>query len=159
MSSSRQISKQLLLMRGVLLCSKDLPISNMKKLHYLTYENVLMIHDTILRTFGGLAWVKNPWQLESVLHHIQNDEYYPTIIEKASHLFFWLIQFHTFNDGNKRTALLSLHTFFILNEIYLEDFVIKMEDIAIWVAKWEIKKEELIKIFRSMFLSFGYNVS
>lgn len=128
----------------------------MEKIHYLTYENVLMIHETILDTFGGLWGVKNRWQLESVLHHIQNDEYYPTIIEKASHLFYGLIQFHTFNDWNKRTALLSLHTFFVLNEIYLDDFVIKMEDIAIWVAKWEIKKEDLIKIFRSMFISFWY---
>ncbi len=130
-----------------------------KLLTYLTYENVLMIHTVVLETFGGLAGVKNPWQLESVLHHIQNDIYYPTIIEKAAHLFFGLIQFHTFNDGNKRTALLALHTFFVLNEIYLEDFVIKMEDIAIGVAKWEIEKEDLIKIFRSMFLSFDYDIS
>ena len=32
----------------------------MKHIVYLTYENVLMIHDTILRTFGGLTGTKNP---------------------------------------------------------------------------------------------------
>ncbi len=131
----------------------------MKIIHYLTYENVIMIHDYILQIFGWLSGVKNQWQFESLLHHIQNDEYYPDIIDKASHLFFGLIQFHTFNDGNKRTALLSLHTFFVLNNIFLEDFVIKMEDIAIWVAKWELEKDDLKKIFRSMFISFNYQLN
>lgn len=128
----------------------------MQEIKYLTPENILFIHDSVLRVFGGLAWIKNQWQLESVLHHIQNDTYYPTIIEKASHLFFWLIQFHTFNDGNKRTAVTSLQMFFLINEIEIKDLIIKMEDIAIWVAKWEIQKKELSKIFRSMFMSFGY---
>jgi hypothetical protein len=30
-----------------------------------------------------------------------------------------------------------------------------MEDIAVWVAKWEIAKDDLKKIFKSMFISFN----
>ncbi|EKD29911.1 MAG: hypothetical protein ACD_78C00216G0005 [uncultured bacterium (gcode 4)] len=125
-------------------------------IQYFTPEEVIFIHDRLLKTFGGLSGMKNIGQLESLLFHIQNDVYYPTIIEKSAHLFFGIIQFHCFNDGNKRTAVVSLDNFLKLNDIIIEDLIIKMEDIAIGTAKWEMKKEDLEKVFRSMFYSFNY---
>lgn len=127
-------------------------------IQYFATEDVIFIHDTLLKTFGGLPGMKNRGQLESLLSHIQNDIYYPTIIEKSAHLFFGVIQFHCFNDGNKRTAVVSLDNFLKLNNVNIEDFIIKMEDIAIWTAKWELEKTDLEKIFRSMFYSFGYKI-
>ncbi|HBB27061.1 TPA: type II toxin-antitoxin system death-on-curing family toxin [Candidatus Gracilibacteria bacterium] len=125
-------------------------------IQYFTPEEVIFIHDRLLKTFGGLSGMKNIGQLESLLFHIQNDVYYPTIIEKSAHLFFGIIQFHCFNDGNKRTAVVSLDNFLKLNDIIIEDLIIKMEDIAIGTAKGEMKKEDLEKVFRSMFYSFNY---
>lgn len=104
-------------------------------IQYFTPEEVIFIHDRLLKTFGGLSGMKNIGQLESLLFHIQNDVYYPTIIEKSAHLFFGIIQFHCFNDGNKRTAVVSLDNFLKLNDIIIEDLIIKMEDIAIGTAK------------------------
>ena len=51
-----------------------------------------------------------------------------------------------------------LETFFSANGYEIPDFVTKMEDIAVGVAKREVDKEDLKKIFRSMFISFGYSV-
>ena len=44
-------------------------------------------------------------KLESVLCHIQNDDYYPTFLDKLLHLFYCSCKFHCFCDGNKRIAI------------------------------------------------------
>ena len=125
-------------------------------MNYLDKESLVILHDFILSEFWGLSWIKNEWQLESLLFHIQNNKYYPSFVDKISHLFFWLIQFHCFNDWNKRSAIIWIERFLFINWYYIEDVIIKLEDIAIWVAKNEISKDNLKQIFKSMFLSFWY---
>ena len=125
---------------------------------YIDLEIAIRIHDDILNISWWLEWIKDKQQLESIITHIQNNKYYPEIIDKLIHLFFGVIKFHCFNDGNKRTAIWLSGLFLYMNDINIEDFMIKMEDIAIWVAKWEIDKKELKHIFKSMFLSFWYNI-
>jgi hypothetical protein len=34
-----------------------------------------------------------------VLEHIQNDDYYPDLQDKLTHLVFAVAKFHCFNDG------------------------------------------------------------
>lgn len=126
-------------------------------INYISIEKVIEIHDNILKIYWWLAWVKDKQQIESVLQHIQNDEYYPTLLEKSTHLFFWLVQFHCFNDGNKRTAISVLSIFLALHDIHIPNIVTKLEDIAVWVADNLISKEELKKDFEIMFNSFWYD--
>jgi death-on-curing protein len=71
-------------------------------------------------------------------------------------LFFGIIKFHCFNDGNKRTAIWSLGLFFEINDFEIPAFFTKMEDIAIWVAKDEISKDDLKKLLKSILISFWY---
>lgn len=68
---------------------------------YFDIELVIEIHDIIIDQSGGLPGIKDEGQLESVLCHIQNDIYYPTFIDKLTHLVHSIIMFHMFNDGNK----------------------------------------------------------
>lgn len=124
---------------------------------YPTLDEVLWLHDTLVAVYWWLSWIKNKWQLDSVLTHIQNDELYPDIVNKCTHLFFGIIMFHCFNDGNKRTGIATVWYFLELNKIHIEDFVAKMEDIAIWVAQWIIAKEQLKNIFKSTLASFWYS--
>ncbi len=70
-----------------------------------------------------------------------------------------MVQFHCFTDGNKRTAILSTSLFLERNEIEIADFEIKMEDIAIGIARKDLDKKDLQKIFKAMFESFGYKVN
>lgn len=125
--------------------------------NYLDVDSLIEFHDYIIDEFWGLKWTKNIWQLESILSHIQNDEYYSTFSEKITHLFFSMVQFHVFNDGNKRTSILAVELFLFINDIYIEDVIIKLEDIAIWIAKWNISKDNLGNIFDAMFISFWYD--
>lgn len=125
-------------------------------MNYLDIDEILYIHSLLINHFWWFAWIKNRWQLESVLAHIENDTYYKLFIDKLVHLFHWIIQFHCFNDWNKRTAIAATHLFLIINWYEIQDFVVKMEDIAVWVAKWTIWKEDLKKIFNSILSSFWY---
>ncbi len=95
-------------------------------------------------TLGQLELTK----LESVLSHIQNDDYYPTFEDKLTHLFFCVCKFHCFLDGNKRLAL-ALSTQVLLMNGYLRcarTFLQDMENISYHVANGNIDKNLLREI-------------
>lgn len=123
-------------------------------MHYITSDQARSIHKTTIEVSGGgIINEVHFGQLESVLQNIQNDEYYPTFIDKLTHLFFGTCQFHCFADGNKRLAL-SLSTQFLLLNGYLKiasRFIIDMENISYHVAAGKISKELLHEIFESYF--------
>lgn len=125
-------------------------------MQYLDIARIIELHDDLIALYGGLGGVQNGGQLDSVLNHIQNDDLYPTMIDKATHLMFGIIMFHCFTDGNKRTGIASTSLFLWMNGIELPDFESKMEDIAVGVAKWLIDKNWLRAILESIFTSFWY---
>ena len=121
----------------------------MNSYSYITLEEALAIHlKTVENSGGGLTQCIDSRKLESVLCHIQNDDYYPEFVDKLTHLFFCACQFHCFADGNKRIAI-TLSTQFLLKNGYLfiaKDFIPKMENISYHVAAGKISKELLHKI-------------
>ena len=123
-------------------------------MNYIPSDQITSIHKlTIDVSGGGLTGIVNYGQLESVLQNIQNDDYYPTFIDKLTHLFYCTCQFHCFADGNKRLAL-SLCTQFLLINGYLNiasRFIVDMENISYHVAAGKISKELLHEIFESYF--------
>jgi death on curing protein len=91
-------------------------------------------------------------KLASVLDHIQNDDYYPTLEEKLTHLFFCACKLHCFADGNKRIAISLAAQFLLLNGyLYVMDsFFSRMENISYHVASGKIGKELLRDIFAAI---------
>jgi len=87
-------------------------------------------------------------RLESVLEHIQNDDYYPNFVDKLTHLFFCACEFHCFVDGNKRIAITLSAQFLLLNGYMsvAKTFFAEMENISYHVASGKIDKELLHKI-------------
>jgi len=121
---------------------------------YITIKEAIEIHDkTIKNSGGGITQCIDRNKLDSVLQHIKNDDYYPTFIDKLTHLFFCTCQFHCFADGNKRIAI-TLSTQFLLKNGYLiiaKDFIGKMENVSYHVAAGKIKKDLLNRILVSIF--------
>lgn len=115
---------------------------------YFDVNHAIGVHDWIIEHSGGLAGTKNIGQLESILEHVQNDLYYPSFTEKLNHLVFTINKFHTFNDGNKRSSIVLGSYFLEINgyDYCVQDFVIKMENITVWLAESKISKELLIKL-------------
>lgn len=119
---------------------------------YFDVNHALAVHDWIIEQSGGMAGVKDQGQLESVLTHIQNDDYYPAFPEKLSHLVFGINKFHAFNDGNKRSSLVLGAYFLTINgyEYCVEPYMLLMENIVVAVAENKVNKDLLCRLLISI---------
>lgn len=122
-------------------------------IYYITLDEAIKIHrETIKHSGGGAIGYINLEILDSVLTHIQNDTYYPTFVDKITHLFFSTCQFHCFEDGNKRIAI-TLSAQLLLKNGYLsvaQSFLKEMENISYHVAAGKINKDLLREIIDSI---------
>ena len=120
---------------------------------YIDIAQAIEIHNkTVEVSGGGITQVLDRGRLESVLQHIQNDDYYPTFEEKLTHLVFSSINFHCFADGNKRIGI-SLGAKFLINNGYLlitSQFIREMENISYHVAAGKISKDFLLEIITAI---------
>lgn len=116
---------------------------------YFTLEQAISTHQkTVKYSGGGTLGHFDLGRLDSVLHNIQNDEYYPTFVEKLTHLFFSTCEFHCFVDGNKRLAI-TLSAYFLLLNGYMavaKRFFEITENISYHVAAGNIDKTLLYRI-------------
>ncbi len=123
---------------------------------YLTKKEVV---DSYLKTievsgggFLGYRGKEGENLLESILGHIQNNDYYPKIEDKLLYLFYGINKGHVFSDGNKRMAIV-LSSQFLLKNGYLyavKKFMTEMENISYHVASSKINKELLEEIIISL---------
>ena len=80
----------------------------MTKYVVLDIEQVLYIHDEIIRAAGGKHGTRDFTLLHSALERCKasfgGQDLYPTVFEKAAALLHSLIMNHAFLDANKRTG-------------------------------------------------------
>lgn len=119
----------------------------------LSYTEVLVIHQSLLDRFGGMPGITETGfgKLEAAVAapdlSMFGDDLYPTVLDKASILFYLLARSHALTDGNKRVALLALievlarHDMVIAaDEQALYEFVMSTahdrsrEDVFSWIA-------------------------
>jgi len=81
---------------------------------HLTLEEVLLIHDALISTFGGTGGLRDPGLLESALYRPRTG-YYEDLAAMAAALFESLLMNHPFVDGNKRIAFFSTDVFLRIN--------------------------------------------
>lgn len=95
---------------------------------YPTIEQVLDIHEEAVKRFGGRLPINDFAMLHSALERPKatfgGQDLYSDIFTKAAALISSLILNHPFDDGNKRTALLTTMLFFELNghELTIKEF-------------------------------------
>lgn len=119
---------------------------------YFDARHAVAVHDWIIEISGGLPGLKDLGQLESVLEHIRNDDYYPTFDAKLTHLIFGINKFHAFNDGNKRSSLTLGAYFLSLNgyDYCVPQFVVQMENIVVAVAEGTVDRALLQRVVLSL---------
>ena len=116
---------------------------------YLNLEQAIITHQNTVRVSGGGTLEHlDLGKLESILTHIQNDDYYPTLEDKLTHLFFSANKFHCFSDGNKRIAITLCAQMLLFNGyLYCASrFLYEMENISHHVAAGNIDRELLHEI-------------
>ena len=95
--------------------NKPTKTSNVK---FLTLEEVLEIHETLIFEFGGPPGVRDLGLLESALFRPRTG-YYEDLIEMAAALFESLLMNHPFVDGNKRVAFFAVDVFLRINGYHI----------------------------------------
>jgi len=91
---------------------------------YLTSQQVLYIHDQMIKRFGGSMGIRDIGLLESAvgrpLASFDGKDLYLDIFYKSAALLQSLLKNHPFVDGNKRTALSSAGLFLRINGYILK---------------------------------------
>lgn len=126
---------------------------------YFDLQHAVGVHDWIIENTGGRPGANDLGLLDSLLNHIQNDDYYPSFEEKLLHLVYAVNKSHAFADGNKRSSI-ALGAYFLELNGYaycVRHFVLSMENIAVWVAEGKICKELLGKILESLLYEEDYS--
>ena len=119
---------------------------------YFDVAHAIREHDWIIDNSGGRPGLMSRGLLESPLAHIKNDDYYPLLEDKLTHLVFSINKNHAFADGNKRSSIALGAYFLELNgyEHCISFFVQQMENITVWVADNKIDKYLLKEIITSL---------
>lgn len=116
----------------------------LEKTLYFDMAHAIRVHDKVMEISGGLPGHDNERlkSLEGVLAHIQNDLYYPTFLDKLTHLLYSVNKNHAFIDGNKRASLALGAYFLKLNgyDYCAEEFMHAMENVVVWVADNTVDK-------------------
>jgi len=79
---------------------------------YFTTEDVVKIHDNIIKASGGHSGIIAYGNLDFAVSQVKIPK---ALIRKAAVLFFGIVTRHPFVDGNKRTGLVVAETFLNLN--------------------------------------------
>lgn len=118
-------------------------------MNYLTPQQVLYLHDQVVKRSGGLLGVRDIGLVESAVFRPQasfdGKDLYKTIFDKAAALLQSLLMNHPFLDGNKRTALSSAGLFLRLNGYRLVNAHKEEVEFAIRVDNQHLKLEEIAK--------------
>lgn len=67
---------------------------------------------------------------------------YPSLISKASILFYLMIKNHPFQNGNKRTAMTTLFVFLSMNNKWLKVDTHELYKFTIWIAESPSKSKD-----------------
>jgi len=89
-----------------------------RDIRFLTADQVVAMHDTLLEEFGGLAGGGPRGEayqgVDAAVQAVRNS-YYETAEELAAAYAVYLIQGHVFFDGNKRAGAAAMLTFLEAN--------------------------------------------
>jgi death-on-curing protein len=117
-------------------------------MRYVTFGEVLFLHDRLLSTSGGAAGVRDLRALEAAIAQPKvtfgGEDLYPSVIEKAACLCFSLVQGHPFIDGNKRIGHASMEVFLTLNGHVLQADVDEQERTILALASGRLSRAELV---------------
>lgn len=113
----------------------------------LTIEEVLYLHHRLIEETGGSHGVRDVGLLQSAVQApssgFGDQEFYPSVFEKAAVLMRSIVQNHPFVDGNKRTGISAAAMTLVLNGYTLTASQQEFEDFAVDVATDHPSVEEI----------------
>lgn len=107
-------------------------------MRYLTTDEVFLIHERILDTFGGARGLRDRGLLDSAVNRsratFEGKDLYPDIYTKAAALGHSLVLNQPFVDGNKRTAWEAMKRFLGENGVLLRSSAKDVVDLMLQIG-------------------------
>lgn len=114
----------------------------------LDVEQVIYLHEKLIKRTGGEDGLRDKGILESALFHayatFDGEDLYPTIEEKAARQMFALISNHPFMDGNKRIGVFIMLIFLEMNQIKLKYTQEELIKLALHTASGKIDANHIL---------------
>jgi death on curing protein len=112
---------------------------------WISKETALAMHRRQLAEHGGLDGVRDEGLLESALARPQQIFAYgdPDLCRMATGYAFGIARNHPFLDGNKRTALVAMDTFLVLNGFELVADPVEVYTTILALAAGDTSEEQL----------------
>lgn len=111
-------------------------------------EEVLAIHQILIRQHGGLAGVREGSLLESALERpfggFGDTEFYPLVEQKAAAILESIVKNHPFNDGNKRMGYVLMRLTLLAYQKDIEASQDEKFDFVIQVASGQLEFEQIV---------------
>ena len=118
---------------------------------FLTFAEIIEIHDYQISHFGGAAGVRDIELLKSAIGMpsatFGGEFLHPSVIEMAAAYLYHLVENHPFVDGNKRVGAMAALIFLDLNGYDFDASDADFTAVVLKVASGEMMKSEI-----SMFL-------
>ena len=122
-------------------------------IEYLTVEQVIVIHEEMLKKYGGLPGFRDKNLLWSAVDAPKAAmfglEMYPSLYDKAAAYLYHLVCNHPFNDANKRTGYTATLLFLEVNNAKINFKKKDFEKLVVEVAKGNIEKETISIFFET----------
>lgn len=119
---------------------------------YLTYDEVVALHDAALIRYGGAPGVRDVAALESALAQpmmaVFGHERFCTLAEKAAAYCFFIARNHPFVDGNKRAGLLGALHFLLKNGTLPTFDRVCAYEVIRGVAAGELEMPAMVSLFQ-----------
>ena len=118
----------------------------------LTKSQVLAMQHALIERYGGVHGIRDEGLLDSALQApfqtFDDQDLYPSLLEKAVRLGYGVVKNHPFLDGNKRIGTLILLVFLDLNGVSLEISSEELAQVFLAVASGELNAEALLQWVR-----------
>ena len=116
-------------------------------MRYLTLQETMELHRRVIARTGGTFGVHNLGALLSAVAQprmtFEEQELYPSLVDKVSALGYSLTMNHPFIEANERTGPAAMETMLILNGFELDANVTEQEKIFLQLASGNLSREEL----------------
>jgi death-on-curing protein len=120
--------------------------------HFLSLEEVLLIHSDQVGLYGGEPTVRDLNLLESAIAQPQatfgGKFLHGDLFDMAAAYLFLIVQNHPFVDGNKRTGAVAALAFLALNGTEVDAPKGSLYDLTLSVATGQTGKREIAEFFR-----------
>jgi len=122
-------------------------------LKFITIEEVIEIHSSIIQFAGGLDGMRDIGLLISAIEMPKStmfgEDLHESVFDKAAAYIFHIVCNHAFLDGNKRTGLVVGLIFLDMNGVEITTPEPDLEEMVCGVAQGRLNKQEISQILQS----------